>query len=447
MRLSPIVADLWRRTSLRIALAFATALVATLALAGLVALGMIRAQLAADRDQRLLDAHAEMVREFEADGEAGLRDAIAERLAAAPAGAPLTQLRGPDGTVLAGTPGAVEAPPGFSDLALGAGALRVYRAPAGPGDLILGDASDLIGEVGEIVVGAFGWAAVVVLIVALGGGALVARRVQGVVDRVDAAMARVAGGDLAARIPGARGGGELERLAGRINAALGRLEGLVEGMRQVSSDVAHDLRAPLNRLRLRLEAAQAGAVEGTPVAVELAAALEEAGRIDATFAALLRIAQVEAGARRDRFARLDLATVAARVAEAYAAVAEDAGQTLALDARPAPVTGDPELLTQALANLVENAIRHAGPGARVSVATAAGPGGAVLTIADDGPGIPEADRARVLGRFVRLERSRTTPGTGLGLTLVKAVADLHGVRLGLEDAGPGLRVRLSFPPP
>lgn len=442
------LARLWRRTSIRVAAGFALALVAALALAALVALATIRGQLSRQQDLDLLQAWQAMAQESADDGREGVREAVAERLAAAPDGSVLVQLQDAGGQVLAGAPEPVRMPAGWSDLPREGGLpFRAYRGEVGGDTLIVGTGTEGRHDVAEVVVGAFGWAAVAVAIVALAGGALVARGVQGLVGRVEGAMARVAAGDLAARIPEGGGGGDLEGLTRSINAALARLEALVEGMRQVSSDVAHDLRTPLNRLRLRLEAAAGAAEPGSAVEAELAGALEEGERLDATFAALLRIAQIEAGARRDRFAPLDLGQVARQVAEAYEGVAEEAGLRLTLAADgPAPATGDRDLLVQALANLVENAIRHAGPGATVALRAGRAGARSLLVVADNGPGIPEAERDRVLGRFVRLEKSRTTPGSGLGLALVKAVADLHGADLKLEDAGPGLRVRLTFPP-
>ena len=177
----------------------------------------------------------------------------------------------------------------------------------------------------------------------------------------------------------------------------------------------------------------------------ISAAAADAEQIVATFDALLRIAQVETGARRARFDIVDLSDVLETVADAYGPDVEQAGQHIETAVAPGlHVRGDRHLLVQAFANLVENAIRHAGCGARVSVSAEAQGSSAQLVVSDSGPGIPEADRARVLQRFVRLEASRSTPGTGLGLTLVKAVADLHEAALSLSDNRPGLRVTIRF---
>jgi signal transduction histidine kinase len=249
-------------------------------------------------------------------------------------------------------------------------------------------------------------------------------------------------GDFARRLPEAGTGDELDRLTATINAMLARIEALMAALRQVTNDVAHDLRGPLARLRQRLEGALAAPREPAADAATLEAALSELDQVLATFAAMLRIAQVEAGVRRGAFAPLDLSALVAAVAEAYAPVAEDQGAELVAEVAPGQrITGDAALLRQLLANLIENALAHGGAAVRIRVRLRPGP---VLEVADDGPGIPPEERAKVLRRFYRLDRSRGTPGTGLGLALVAAVAALHDARLSLGDAGPGLRVTLDL---
>jgi signal transduction histidine kinase len=220
---------------------------------------------------------------------------------------------------------------------------------------------------------------------------------------------------------------------------------LVEAMRQVSADIAHELRTPLNRLRIHIEQAARNAAVSAPVEDDLAAAIAQSETIDQTFSALLRIAQIEAGARREKFAPVDLAALLGDIGDVYSEVAEDAGQTLLCDmAGAAWVMGDKELLTQTFANLIENAIRHCQTGNAITCKVRAEGNRVTASVADTGPGIPLAERELVLRRLYRLEKSRTTEGTGLGLSLVKAVADLHGAELALADAMPGLRVELQF---
>jgi signal transduction histidine kinase len=219
----------------------------------------------------------------------------------------------------------------------------------------------------------------------------------------------------------------------------------MESLKQVSSDIAHDMRTPLTRLRNRLEAGQA-APEERDLAVE--GALADLDAILDTFAAILRIAQIESGVRRAAFRPCDLAAIARTVVDAFAPSAEEARRTLTLAAaEPVLIDGDPELLTQMLVNLVENALRHAGPSARIEVRAERREGAPILSVVDNGPGVPPAERERLFDRFYRLERSRSTPGSGLGLALVAAVAKLHGGDVHLLDAGPGLEAVVAFQPP
>jgi len=266
--------------------------------------------------------------------------------------------------------------------------------------------------------------------------------------RVDA-MSRTAeaiiDGDLGQRIPLRGSGDDLDRLAETINRMLDRIGKLLAGVREASNNIAHDLRTPLSRLRQHLEEARGrtGALADHEQALESAKAEVEA--LLGTFAALLRIAEVEAGAQRAAFCRVDLSAVVDTVAEAFAPSAEDEGHPLTADIVPGvSVHGDKELLTQMLVNLVENALRHTPRGTEVRLSLRREGRTALLSVEDNGPGVPAAERQQVLRRFYRLDQSRTTPGSGLGLSLVAAVAELHGATLRLNDAGPGLRVVVTL---
>lgn len=313
--------------------------------------------------------------------------------------------------------------------------------------LLAGEDTYRIVEVEEAIARAFGWAfGVTVLLGAMGGGVLS----LGFLWRVDAinrTSRAIIEGNLTDRVPTRGTGDELDRLALNLNEMLDRVQALMESLRQVSSDIAHDLRTPLSRLRQRLEGArrEAHRIEDYETAVDQAIA--DADGILKTFAALLRIAQIEAGTRKAAFSTVDLSGVFRSIMETYGAVAEDRGQTLAATIEPdIRVRGDRELLTQMLSNLVENAIRHTPEGTRIGLALEHRPAGAVGIVADNGPGIPAAAREKVFRRFFRLERSRSTAGSGLGLSLVAAVADLHGIAITLADNEPGLKVLLDFAP-
>jgi signal transduction histidine kinase len=238
----------------------------------------------------------------------------------------------------------------------------------------------------------------------------------------------------------------MDHLAINLNAMLDRIQGLMESLKQVSADIAHDLRTPLSRLRHRLEAAREKAgSDGNPVIEQSIADLDA---ILETFSALLRIAQIESGAQRAAFSDVSLGQIVSTVSEAYAPVAEDRSQRLEAIVEQTPsIHGDRDLLTQMVANLIENPIRHCPPGVGITVELRQEAGAPTLCVADRGPGIAAAEREKVFRRFYRLEASRTTPGSGLGLALVKAVADLHGATVELSDNQPGLRVIVRFPAP
>jgi signal transduction histidine kinase len=286
--------------------------------------------------------------------------------------------------------------------------------------------------------------AAVVLLGIFGGIALsfaLLKRVETIRCTAEAIIA----GDFTQRIPVRGTGDDFDRLSQTLNRMLDRITGLMESLRQVSTDIAHDLKTPLAHLRQRLEAAGQTARSNDEHAAAIDGAVGKVDEILATFDALLRIAQIEAGTRRANFSDVDLSAVVANVVEAFSPAAVDGGRSVVVDIAPdIHVTGDRQLLTQLFANLVENAIHHTPSGTCISVALARDGEGAVAVVRDDGRGVPAPERELIFRRFYRLERSRSTPGNGLGLSLVKAVADLHGVIVGVEDAGPGLTVVMTF---
>jgi signal transduction histidine kinase len=267
------------------------------------------------------------------------------------------------------------------------------------------------------------------------------------IDAVTRAIERIVRGNLSERLPAGGGrAGDLDRLVQVVNGMLDDIERLMQEVKGVSDGIAHDLRTPLTRLLAGLERAQRRAASAGEYAAAVEAAIVETQGILATFSAMLRIAEVEDGARRAGFTRLDLAQVAADVTELYDPLAEAKGVTLALKtAGPGPVEipGDPSLLFEAIGNLVDNAIKFTPAGGCVTVRVFQEDGRRGVAVADTGPGIPAAEREAVLRRFYRAEKSRHTPGSGLGLSLVAAVAKLHGLRLTIEDAHPGCRVTLA----
>lgn len=282
-----------------------------------------------------------------------------------------------------------------------------------------------------------------------------ARSTQRQIDNFSETLARVADGDISSRIPLSKTQNDLDQVAVQINGTLDRLSSLIDGIKQVSTDIAHDLKTPIGRLRRSLEATAQHAETGPPVREAINTAIGDIDAIVDTFEALLRIAEIEGGARRAKFASLSLTRILADIADVYTPVAEDAGLLLSSNSARWPETsidGDRELLTQLFANVIENAIRYCPPPGCIAIAVSRTSTAITIAIADSGPGIPEAERDKVFRRLYRLEKSRaetgmstgTAAGHGLGLALVAAIADLHGAKVSLADNHPGLLVTITF---
>jgi len=297
------------------------------------------------------------------------------------------------------------------------------------------------------------WSLAILVALGIAGGVFVTRRVLKRVDAMTDTTQTIMRGDLSGRLPVAGTGDELDRLAGNLNAMLERIEALMHGLKEVSDNIAHDLKTPLTRLRNRCEEALRSTQNEAEYRAALETTIEESDALIRTFNALLMIARAESGQSPDAMSEFDAAEVARGIGELYEPVADERGIALKVEAPAAAMLrGNRELVSQALANLVDNAIKYTAPtivnGARpeILVKAAAGEGDRILlTVSDAGPGIPEADRGRAMERFVRLEQSRSLPGSGLGLSLAQAIAHLHGGELKLEDNRPGLRSIISLP--
>jgi signal transduction histidine kinase len=305
------------------------------------------------------------------------------------------------------------------------------------------------------------WSIALVIVLGLIGGFFVSRRVLKRIDAMTGTAQTIMAGDLSGRLPIAGTADELDRLAENVNAMLERIEALMKGLKEVSDNIAHDLKTPLTRLRNRCEQALRHPTGESDYRAALETTIAESDDLIRTFDALLMIARAESGQARDNMTEFDAAQIARDVGELYEPLAEEKGLELKVDApAAAPVRGNRELVSQALANLIDNAIKYAAPdgkvngvannaanGAPAEIVVAAGNEGEriALSVADHGPGIPAADRGRVVERFVRLEQSRSAPGSGLGLSLASAVARLHGGELKLEDNHPGLRSVIALP--
>lgn len=434
---------------------------------GVVSVSATRTALKRELDSRIQAEALALAQEDLTEGLAGVVQAVHERDRTP--GALSYGLQGPGGEPLAGRLATVSAPAGWSTLSIDERRVgdrdhdgrdddddgldedhdrfRVLSVPLQAGRrLLVAEDLERIAILDGLVLHAFGWTFLGVVVIGAGVGFALSRDVERRFGEMSAAAQAIIDGDMGRRIPLKGTGDDLDAVAATLNRMLDRIGALMESLRQVSSDVAHDLRTPLTRLRQKLETGLHTAAEAERIAI-IEAALEDIDGILEIFTALLRIAQIEGGARRAGFRLVDLGAVAAGVVEAFAPSAEDGGRQLTLKSRgPAPILGDRELLTQMLANLVENGLTHTPPGSRIDVSVVANQDGALLHVRDDGPGVPEDARSGLFDRFVRLERSRSTPGSGLGLALVAAVARLHGAEVELQDAAPGLCVQVRFPP-
>ncbi len=331
--------------------------------------------------------------------------------------------------------------------------VRIVKLPGGF-RLLVGRDLDERQRLSDIVLDAGRWSIGLVLVLGLAGGFFATRRILMRVDAMTETTQRIMAGDLSGRLAIAGTGDELDRLALNLNAMLERIEHLMRGVKEVSDNIAHDLKTPLTRLRNRCEAALRNAKSDSDYRTALEATIEESEGLIRIFNALLMIARAESGQARDDMGDVDAAEIARGIGDLYEPLADEIGLNLTIAApAPAIVKGNRELISQALANLVDNAIKYAKPGPgrangeRAEILVSARDDGdrIRLSVADHGPGIPAGERGRVVERFVRLEQNREEPGSGLGLSLASAVAHLHAGELQLEDNAPGLRATLSLP--
>lgn len=293
----------------------------------------------------------------------------------------------------------------------------------------------------------FGWLLLAFFPLSVAGGLILSRKFLRQVDTITQTAEAIIGGDLAQRIPARGTNDDLDRLSDTLNRMLDRIAALIESLRQVSNDIAHDLRTPLTRLRNKLVTAQTLIPTGQDQQNPIESMIAETDDILDTFSALLRIAQIEAGTRRAGFETVDLSDIFENVAHAFDAAAEAEGKTIVSSVEPGHhYRGDHELLTQMLANLVDNAIQHTPSGSRIEIALNRDTRGLTGSVADNGPGVPAEERELIFRRFYRVERSRATPGSGLGLAVVAAIAELHEIEISANDGAPGLKILMRFGP-
>lgn len=291
----------------------------------------------------------------------------------------------------------------------------------------------------------FAWSMAIAFCLAIIAGIFASRNFLSRIDAINVTSSAIMDGRLKERIPTRGASDEMDRLSANLNRLFDSNQLLLESLKQVTTNIAHDLRSPLSRLRQSLESVRLDGGSKKTYEAAIDGAVAEADRLLEIFSGLLRIAQIESGSRKAGFRLIDLSDIIERVAGAYKAVAEDQSKELAAAIEPQVwITGDKDLLVQMFANLVENSIRHTPEQTEILLRLTSDGEDVLAEVTDSGPGIPEAERDKVFERLYRLDTSRSTPGSGLGLSLVAAVAALHGVHITLTDNDPGLRVMLRF---
>lgn len=443
----------WRSSAAyRIAFVYAAAFALATALLGLVMFWAMHVAFTRQLDATVTDEAQTIANEYRADSGGELGEAIAEREASRSPTRLLYAVFAPNGRRLYGTLNTSRPMLGLHDI-------RFIDPREGP-DLARGVAVDLspherllvaadrewIERTDRTVVIVFACGFIGVCLLGAAGAALFGAYLRRRLNSISGGAEAIIAGDIRGRMPVGPRRDEFDQLAATLNRMLDRIEGLLDNLRQVSSDIAHDLRTPLARLRNRLEQGASECAGEGPASAVLEDAIHRVDEVLSLFAAILRIAEVESGETRRLFARVDVSALATELAESYAPAVRDEGRTLIWSIEPGlTVTGDRELLAQAGANLLENAQRHTPEGTLIRLTLAAVGDRVCLQVVDNGPGVAKADRGRIVERFKRLDQSRNTAGYGLGLNLVSAIAKLHGGRLTFGDSRPGLAATIELP--
>lgn len=405
-------------------------------------------------DEFVLSEIAMYEADFQVDGPAGVQGLMRERTEADRSGRWIYLYQDASGRKLAGTldawPENAQGPDGFLTIPSGRGEpdlIRAREARLPDGSRLLVGLDDYEAtEIREGLARAIGLGVAIMLVLAIGGGALVSHASLRQVERINAVIHQIVRGDLQGRVPVFGSGDEFDRLGRNINNMLERIQELMRTVKGITDDVAHDLRLPLARHRARLETALARPPAEPELQRFLGRSIDEVDSILSTFSSLLRIANVESGALRSSFAELDLAALVRDAEQLFEPMAAARPVSLTVHSVPRLVMrGNRDLLFQALSNLLDNAIKFSAEGGRVELRLAREAGTAILEVADSGPGIPVHEREKVFERFYRLDHSRSTPGSGLGLSLVRAVAVLHEATCRIEDNAPGARIVLRIP--
>ena len=447
-------AKFWRSTPFRLAVAYALLFVTSSFLVYAVTYEILRRELYATLDASVAESYSVMQATYSPGRVDNLVRAMETFSNLEKGDLSVFYLGTPDGKRLAGNAAIFKPVVGVQTVTgqeLGLSTEDSFRVVTGTIDgkpLLIGQSLEATEALAGIVFSSFAWMTLATSLLAIAVGIFLARRAQSRIRNIARTMNDISEGHFTKRVEISGRGDDIDAISGQINAALDRLSDLMAGMKQVSADIAHDLKTPLNRLKVILEDAAIREESGQPVGDQLQEALAESDRINGTFQALLRISQIEAGARKSRFVDLDMKQILENVAEIFSSVAEDNEQTIVFAAKGIgafPIEGDKELLTQLAVNLIENAINHCPAGTHIVVSLERRGENYAAIVADNGPGIDETEREKVFRRLYRLDKSRNSPGHGLGLSMVKAIADLHGLTVKIEDNQPGARFVLTWP--
>ena len=442
-----------RSTPVRLAAFYLIAFITSFFVAGTIAITMIEESLQREIDAHVLEKYREIESAFDSRGIAAAINMVDDHSSATAEDENIYFLGRPANEKLAGnipTPASKQS--GFSEYlhptssSRNATKFRVYTGRLGDLRFSVGSSLRQIEGIRKIALMSFGWASAAVLVLGIAGAAWLAITTGRRLREISQAITAVGNGELAARIPISTRNDDIDLLSSEVNKALATLESSVNSIRHITANIAHDLRKPLGRIYIALENALENPCAGT-VANDIEVALSEARGLAATFDSILGITELEAGGRNNRFEFVRLDEIACQLFEMYSPVCEERGHALNIigNQQSATVCGDPQLLKQLVINLIENAIRHTPAQSHIAIGYGSNLTMCWISVSDNGPGIPDNEKMKVFERFYRLERSRCASGSGLGLSLVKAIADLHGANVELQDRRPGLTARVIFP--
>lgn len=436
----------------RIALVYALGFAVAILLLGIAVTLVAHAAFMHQLEAQIIEDSGALVAEYQQEGHEGLNFAIGEREAGNTTNELLYAVYARDGRHIAGGLHANRPPRGWSDLDFqdrleGPDVARAWAVDLSDGTrLVVGADWSVVERVDHMLGGIFLAAFAVVLLISMTGAVLLGAYLRHRLSAISSAADSIMAGDIKRRVPESRRRDEFDALARSLNQMLDRITALLENLRQLSGDIAHDLRTPLARLRNHLEESLEESGDPARQRDRLSSALEQTDKVLSLFAAILRISEIEGGRRRASFRSVDLTALAQEICETYAPAVEEGGRVLRSDiAHGVHVQGDSELLAQAIINLLDNAQAHTPAGTRIQFVLERESGSACILVRDDGPGVPAQALDSIFRRFVRLDPGRSTPGHGLGLNMVAAIITMHDGRLTVGDNVPGLKIGFTLP--